>query len=116
MKKLSDQTMDFSKALSELKKGKKIQRNGWNGKGMYLILKQSYPVNGHLNAGDPNKILEPYPDGSDNIPKTEGGQMLSFIVMKTAGCSRYWGEPFSDFVPWLASQTDILAEDWQKVE
>lgn len=52
------------------------------------------------------------PDGSPNITQGNPGQMLSFIVIKTAGNSKFWGEGFSDYVPWSASQTDILAEDW----
>jgi hypothetical protein len=105
--------MNFSEALESLKLGSKIQREGWNGKGMYLILVQGYPVNGHLNSDDPTRELpELNPDGSKNITQGKAGQMLSHIVMKTAGDSHYWGEGYSDYVPWLASQTDILAEDW----
>jgi hypothetical protein len=36
--------------------------------------------------------------------------------MKTAGDSHYHGEGFSDYVPWLASQTDMLSTDWEIVE
>jgi hypothetical protein len=97
--------MNFSQALESLKLGSKIQREGWNGKGMYLTLVQGYPVNGHLNADSVDSEVE---------GKTQGksGQMLSHIVMKTAGDSQVWGVGYSDYVPWLASQTDILAEDW----
>jgi len=97
--------MNFSQALERLKLGSKIQREGWNGKGMYLTLVQGYPVNGHLNAASVDSEVE---------GKTQGkaGQMLSHIVMKTAGDSQFWGAGYSDYVPWLASQTDILAEDW----
>ena len=97
--------MNFSQALESLKLGSKIQREGWNGKGMYLTLVQGYPVNGHLNADSVDSEVE---------GKTQGkaGQMLSHIVMKTAGDSQYWGVGYSDYVPWLASQIDILAEDW----
>ena len=97
--------MNFSQALENLKLGSKIQREGWNGKGMYLTLVQGYPVNGHLNADSVDSEVE---------GKTQGkaGQMLSHIVMKTAGDSQFWGAGYSDYVPWLASQTDILAEDW----
>ena len=97
--------MNFSQALESLKLGSKIQREGWNGKGMYWTLVQGYPVNGHLNADSVDSEVE---------GKTQGkaGQMLSHIVMKTAGDSKFWGAGYSDYVPWLASQTDILAEDW----
>lgn len=97
--------MNFSEALESLKLGSKIQREGWNGKGMYLTLVHGYPVNGHLNADDVNIEVEGQTQG-------KAGQMLSHIVMKTAGDSQYWGVGYSDYVPWLASQTDILAEDW----
>ena len=97
--------MNFSQALESLKLGSKIQREGWNGKGMYLTLVQGYPVNGHLNADSVDSEVE---------GKTQGkaGQMLSHIVMKTAGDSQFWGAGYSDYMPWFASQTDILAEDW----
>ena len=97
--------MNFSQALESLKLGSKIQREGWNGKGMYLTLVQGYPVNGHLNADSVESEVEGETQG-------KAGQMLSHIVMKTAGDSQFWGAGYSDYVPWLASQTDILAEDW----
>jgi hypothetical protein len=109
--------MDFCYALNALKEGKKVSRSGWNGKGMYLILRQGIPVNGHLNPANPKDPLSTYcPDGTLNILQGKPGQMLPFIVMKVAGDSQSWGEGYSDYVPWLASQTDLLAEDWGIVE
>jgi hypothetical protein len=88
--------MNFSDALNELKKGKLICRSGWNGKDMFLFLfKQEGVI-----------IKHPYPD--DYIPEKGeviGYDALPFIMMKTAN---------SKCVPWLASQTDILADDWQE--
>lgn len=97
--------MNFSQALESLKLGSKIFREGWNGKNMYLTLVQGYPVNGHLNSDFVDAKVE---------GKTQGlsGQMLSHIVMKITGDSQYWGIGYSDYVPWVASHTDILAEDW----
>jgi len=106
--------LTFGLAVEALKMGKKVCRAGWNGKGMYLALIQGYPVNGHLNAQ--KEPPQKNPDGNENIMKHHAGQMLPFIIMKTAGDSKYWGEGYNDYVPWLASQTDILAEDWQIVE
>lgn len=117
--------LPFDEAIRALKKGLKVAREGWNGKGMYLILIQGYPVNGHLNPvkgrnhdveSAMHNLPDFYPDGSPNVPQGKPGQMLSHIVMKTAGDSAYWGKGYSDYVPWLASQTDILAEDWLIVE
>lgn len=80
--------MDFGKALENLKQGKKVARKGWNGKGMYLryIDNRNYKI--HENF-------------------TDGCAELSFIAMKTAD---------NRIVPWLASQTDMLAEDWEVAE
>ena len=108
--------MNFSQALDAVKANEKIQRDGWNGKGMYLTLQQSYPVNGHLQAADPETPLpETCPDGSPNIQRNLPGQMLSFLIMKTAGDSKVWGEGYADYVPWLASMADLLTDDWRIV-
>ena len=110
--------MNFGQAIEALKEGKKVARTGWNGKGMYLKLQQSYPVNGHLNPAQQKEYCDDRVQGTDDLFFTMDvcnhlpGQMLSHIVMKTAGDSQYWGNGYSDYVPWLASQTDMLAEDW----
>ena len=70
----------FGKALLNLKDGLKVQRLGWNGKGMYLKLQ---------------------------IPDEHSRMTLPYIYMSTVQ---------HDLVPWLASQTDILAEDWEIVQ
>jgi hypothetical protein len=82
--------LTFGLALAALKRGKKVARSGWNGKGMWLS----------MIPGDMWGIggLAPYDTpGGDHITHA------SFIGMRTADCK---------FVPWLASQTDMLAEDW----
>lgn len=83
----------FSEALVLLKRGFKVQRKGWNGKGMYLSVVKAteYQVDNH------NLPL--------NLQAADGNvqNLLPWIGMKTAD---------NYFVPWLASQTDILAEDW----
>jgi len=83
---------NFGTALGALKNGYKLAREGWNGKGMYIFLIN--PVDGSGNGWT-------YTNGvNDNFP------LLPFIAMKTAD---------NKVVPWLASQTDILAEDWSVV-
>ena len=75
----------FGWALKQLRGGYKVQREGWNGKGMWLTLVDGYRGGGHDSPG-----------GSR--------EHLPWIGMKTAD---------NKFVPWLASQTDMLADDWQ---
>lgn len=79
--------MDFADALKALKIGGRVCREGWNGKGMWLVV---IPENEW--AGDPSRVRH--------------FRRLPWIGMKTAD---------DGFVPWLASQTDILASDWQEV-
>lgn len=81
--------MNFGKAIESLKEGKKVARSGWNGKGMWLTLVRAwdYNPNGHNS-----------PAGIEKLP---------WIGIKTADYK---------FVPWLASQTDVLAEDWVEVD
>lgn len=80
--------MTFAGAIQALKMGRKVARAGWNGKGMWLR---------HVDARN-------YDVGSRT---TQGADhLLPWIGMKTAD---------GGFVPWLASQSDLLAEDWVEV-
>lgn len=87
--------LNFGQALEALKAGKRVARTGWNGKGMflYLVPANSYPAQtgaAKLYWGD--DALVPYG---------------AYIAMKTAQ---------ENVVPWLASQTDVLTEDWVELE
>ena len=80
--------MNFGQAIEALKSGKRVARAGWNGKGMYLFL---------VKGEDLSDIFDP--DSCDCVDS---------IGMKTAQDTLVIG--------WLASQTDMLAEDWGIVE
>lgn len=86
--------MNFGEALENLKAGKKVARTGWNGKNMFLY---------YVPAAA-------YPPCTDTAREAFGGNNVpygAYIAMKTAQ---------NNVVPWLASQTDMLAEDWKIVE
>ena len=85
---------DFGSAIHLLKMGKKVMRAGWNGKGMfvYYVPAASYP----MQRNNLETMGGIFPD--DMVPYG------AYIAMKTAQ---------DNVVPWLASQTDVLAEDWQ---
>jgi Protein of unknown function (DUF2829) len=83
--------MNFSVALGALKAGGKLARVGWNGKDMFLYL-----VPGSQFTVNRPPLLGIYPEGTHI-------QYRAHIDMRTADGS---------CVPWVASQTDILAEDW----
>ena len=87
--------MDFSEALKILKANGRVARAGWNGKGMFLFL-----VPGSRFAVNRPPLLGIYPEGTVI-------DYHAHIDMKTAQ---------GYVVPWLASQADLLAEDWVAVE
>ena len=77
--------MDFGWALRQLKEGKKVCRLGWNGKGIYIELQR---------PDEHSKMTQPY------------------IYIVTTGLQTDNPNAPRGVVPWLASQTDMLAEDW----
>lgn len=86
----------FGEAIEALKQGKKVARKGWNGKGMYLWLKPAATIKAEWCK---DSILK-------DIAEANGGEVeaLGTICMKTADGKILTG--------WLASQTDMLLEDW----
>jgi len=83
--------MNFGQALESLKLGSKVERIGWNGRGMFLFL-----VPGSTFTVNRPPLLGIYPEGTEVT-------YCPHIDMKTAD---------GKVVPWLASQTDVLADDW----
>lgn len=80
-------TTDFSDALNYLKNGQKMQRKGWNGKGVFI----------ELQVPDENsKMTSPY------------------IFIDSTGLQTDNPDAPKNRVPWAPSQTDIMAEDWQQ--
>lgn len=89
--------MDFSSALMECKHGEKIARDGWNGKGMFVVYQPGYPGGIAINRNTAQ---------ATGIPEGTIKSFRPYLMMYTAQL---------DFVPWVASQTDLLADDWQTV-
>lgn len=87
--------MDFSGALILIKKGARLARTGWNGKGMFVFL-----VPGSTFQVNRPPLLGIYPEGTTISYRAH-------VDMRTAD---------GQIVPWACSQTDMLAEDWVLVE
>lgn len=95
--------LTFGDAVMALKQGYKVCRSGWNGKGMWLAFVKPYN-DAVKSVGVPcfsYRVFE-LPEGANGEPK-KSPKLLPYIAMKTVG---------DELVPWLASQTDVLAEDW----
>ena len=89
--------LTFGQAIEAMKAGQRVARAGWNGKGMWVALGQGNPANPAENFWNPHTRA---------FAESNGGTapVLPYILMKTATGEILMG--------WLASQTDILAEDW----
>lgn len=98
--------LTFGQALEELKSGKKISRQGWNGKNMFVYLNMGI----HDFGEDRGQGLPIEGIKSDLFLMGDVGTVtrLPNINMMSATGSTVTG--------WLASQTDLLAEDWGIVE
>ena len=85
--------MDFGEALEELKRGKCVARKGWNGNGIFIKLKKGESL---------------------NTPNNRFNEVMThdFIYIDTTGLRTNNSNAPMDRVPWLASQTDMLADDW----
>ena len=77
--------MNFGQAIEALKEGKRVARKGWNGKGIYLELQ---------------------------VPDAHSKMTLPYIYIVTNKLESNNPDAPRGIVPWLASQTDMLSDDW----
>lgn len=90
--------MDFSDALKELRNGKALRRKGWNNSNqfVYYVPSGEYPV--------VTKVAKEY-FGDDDVETVV--PYNAYLAIKTVQ---------DTVVPWLASQTDLLMDDWEVCE
>lgn len=87
--------MDFSAALRQCKNGNKITRTGWNGPGQYVVYQAGYPDDIAINENTAR---------ATGIEQGTVCRFAPYLMMRNAQ---------GVFVPWLASQGDLLADDWE---
>lgn len=106
----------FGTALEALKKGKRVAREGWNGKGMFVFMRPADEL--HIDTvidkvkSLPQSVKDFYlqdvlDDNGERIISHQSNDTVKFtayLCMKAADGSVVNG--------WLASQTDMLSEDW----
>lgn len=101
--------MTFGLALEALKSGRKVARRGWNGKGMWLSLSgDAYGTREVAASSFWSRNNRVY---AESLPG-EKALVLPCITMKTVDST---GRE-AILMGWLASQTDMLSEDWEIVE
>lgn len=87
--------MTFGLAIEAAKQGKKIAREGWNGKNMWLVYQKGYPDGIPINKNTAE---------ATGIKEGTICYFRPYLMMKTVNDN--------EFIPWLASQADMLADDW----
>ena len=93
--------MKFGEALEALKEGKKVAREGWNGKGMWLVLMPALQLPPFSSQAPGAKVND---RTAKHIGVNTPLDSQPYIAMWTA--AKQW-QP-----GWLASQADMLSEDW----
>lgn len=92
--------MSFGMAIEAMKRGRKVARKGWNGKGMHIWVMPGSTIKGCNTITDPHLKA---------IDEAEGEiRFLGSVRMRTATGDVLTG--------WLASQTDMLSDDWVIVD
>jgi Protein of unknown function (DUF2829) len=91
--------MDFSHALQNARKGRKISRSGWNGKGMYVVMQKGYPDGIPINQNTADAMGLPL----GTVCKFQPYLML--VKEQSAGT-------FVCTSGWVPSQEDLLSNDW----
>lgn len=92
--------MDFSDALRAINEGHRVARAGWNGKGMWVCAGQGNESLPAENFWNRHTRRHAHANGGS-------AKVLPYMIMKTADGSILMG--------WLASQSDMFAEDWEVV-
>lgn len=86
--------MDFSDALSNIKHGAKVARDGWNASGQFVVFQKGYPDGIPINVNTAQ---------ATGIPEGTTCRFRPYLMLCTADGS---------FVPWAPTVSDVLAEDW----
>ena len=102
------ENLTFGEALEAVKEGKCISRKGWNGKGMFVFMRPEDELQ-KLFLIDavkslPASVKSYFASNTKETQVKEKVKFTAYLCMKTADDSIVNG--------WLASQTDMLAEDW----
>jgi hypothetical protein len=131
----------FGHAIEAMKGGAKVARKGWNGKGIYIGLQKGFNLEvaasashdswmeqkrrqgfSSRHAEDGEELMVPYADLSEKqkemdraYVRRDDAMTSDFIYIDTTGLETNNPHAPKSRVPWLASQTDMLAEDWVAV-
>lgn len=101
----------FGQALNSIQRGRLVTRQGWNGKGMFIFQRPEDSLSTNMIVNQVKSLPESFKRWvSDNYGDSETDKIkfTAYLCMKAADGTVVNG--------WLASQTDMLANDWMIVE
>ena len=103
------ENLSYGQALEAVKEGKLIARQGWNGKGMFVFMRPADELSinfiVHNVKSLPNSVKGYFADQTNlGLDGEDKIKFTPYLCMKSADNSIVNG--------WLASQTDMLSEDW----
>lgn len=111
LEQLNSKTMNFGQAIEAAKSGKLVARQGWNGKGMFIFMRPACELDTETVVNKvqslPDSFKKWVADHHGDAP-TDKIKFGRYLCMKAADGSVVNG--------WLASQTDMLSEDWTILE
>jgi len=103
--------MNFGEALQALKSGSMVSREGWNGKGMFIFMRPADVLSSEVIdkiKSLPQSVKDWFAKNGSSTGESYGITFTAYLCMKAADGTIVNG--------WLASQTDMLSEDWGIVE
>ena len=95
-------TFNFGDAIKYMKRGLRVARKGWNGKGMYVFYASDFQFGTKADLSEFNPTEEP------ECTEENAVDVYDCLVLRTADKKLQPG--------WLASQSDMLAEDWMFID
>lgn len=95
-------TFSFGDAIKYMKRGLRVARKGWNGKGMYVFYASDFQFGTKADLSEFNPTEDPECTEENKV------YVYDCLVLRTADKKLQPG--------WLASQSDMLAEDWMFID
>ena len=108
--------MNFGKAIEVVKEGKLIAREGWNGKGMFVFMRPADELRIDFVVNKVKSLPQSVKDYYRQDTVDENGNLLPLEENDVVKFTAYFCMKAADGTivnGWLASQTDMLAEDWE---
>ena len=110
--------VDFGEAIKALKQGKRVQRNGWNGKGMFIFMQVPSSVPAEIvpkMTSLPESVKNEFANRLEKFENAPNAELKTF--RRHAVSIQYKNQiaivyPDNTIYGWVASPSDILEEDW----